>query len=312
MTSPEYSDNTPRESAHPSRAKAWVEAMRLRTLPVSVAGVISGGAVAAYYGSFRILPFLICLLFAVLAQIASNFGNEYFDYRNGLDRKGREGFRRGVTEGDLTPKAMRNATFLTLVLAGIIGLLLIHWGGWSLIFVGIAVALFAIGYSTGPYPLSHHGLGEIAVIIFFGIVPVLFTAYVQTQSWSMLPVALPISLAIGLLGANVLVVNNTRDREDDRAVGKRTLAVRWGRKAMERLYAANFLIALLLVEYATLAGVSYAWQLGVLVIANIFFLNWRSLCAGKGAELNPVLGKTAISMLILSIWLFIMLAFSAA
>lgn len=293
-----------------SKFRAWIEAMRLHTLPVSVAGVIAGGGVASYYGEFKLLPFLICLFFAVLAQIASNFANEYFDFRNGLDRKGREGFRRGVTEGDISPRAMLYATLATLGLACIVGLTLIIWGGWMLIFVGVAVAIFALAYSTGPYPLSHHGLGEIAVVIFFGIVPVLFTAFCETQSWEMLPVGVPISIAIGLLGANVLVVNNTRDLEADKKVGKRTLAVRWGRKAMQTLYAVNCVLAILLVEYATIAGVAAWWQIGVLVYANILYLNCRAFIAGRGSALNQVLGKTASSMLFLAVWLFLMLSFN--
>ena len=185
--------------------------MRLRTLPVSVAGVVAGGGCAAYYHCFRPLPFTICLLFAVMAQIASNFANEYFDFKNGLDRKGREGFRRGVTEGDISPRAMLAATFALLAFACAVGCTLIIWGGWWLIAAGAAIAVFAMAYSAGPLPLSHHGLGEVAVIIFFGIVPVTLTAYVQAQSWMTLPVALPVSVAIGLMGANVLIVNNYRE-----------------------------------------------------------------------------------------------------
>lgn len=289
--------------------KAWIEAMRLHTLPVSVAGVVTSAGCAAYYHSFRCLPFLICLLFAVGAQIVSNFANEYYDYKNGLDRKGREGFRRGVTEGDISPKAMRNATFGLLTLTCVLGCSLIYWGGWWLIFVGIAVALFALGYSTGPYPLSHHGLGEIAVIIFFGIVPVCLSTYVQTQSWDMLQVTFPLSLAIGFMGANVLVINNYRDREDDRKVGKKTLAVRWGGRAMERLYLVNGFLALICIEYSTALTIPVIWQLGALIYINLHVLNWIRLKNSEGAELNPILGKTAMLMAGVSIWL--VLAFAA-
>ncbi len=282
--------------------------MRLHTLPVSVAGVLTGGGCAAFYGSFKTAPFLICLLFAIGAQIVSNFANEYFDYRNGLDRKGREGFRRGVTEGDISPRAMRNATFGLLALTCLLGCSLIIWGGWWLVFVGIAVALFALAYSTGPYPLSHHGLGEIAVVIFFGFVPVVFTSYVQTGSWDMMPVTLPLSLAIGFMGANVLVVNNYRDMEDDRRVGKKTLAVRWGKRAMERLYLANGFIALLLVEIATALVVNPLWQLGALLYINFHYLTWVRLCNSEGSELNPILGRTAMLMFLFSIWLFVELS----
>ncbi|MDE6007471.1 MAG: 1,4-dihydroxy-2-naphthoate octaprenyltransferase [Muribaculaceae bacterium] len=296
------------ERGNSGRLHAWIGAMRLHTLPVSVAGVLTAGGCASCYGSFRWLPFVICLLFAIGAQIVSNFANEYFDYKNGLDRKGREGFRRGVTEGDITPTAMRNATYGLLGVVCALGCCLIYWGGWWLITIGIAVALFALGYSTGPYPLSHHGLGEIAVVIFFGIVPVVMTTYVQTQTWGMLPVALPLSIAIGLMGANVLIVNNYRDMEDDAAAGKRTLAVRWGTETMEKIYLANGFAALAFIELATIARISVIWQAGALIYINLHYLVWQQMRASEGSELNPILGKTAMLMAGVSVWLLIALS----
>lgn len=277
--------------------------MRLRTLPVSVAGVIAAAGCAAHYGSFKPVPWTICLIFAVMAQIVSNFANEYFDFRNGLDQKGREGFRRGVTEGDISPNAMRNATFGLLATTCAVGCSLICWGGWWLILVGIAIALFAIAYSAGPYPLSHHGLGDIAVVLFFGIVPVVMTAYLQTGSWDMLQVTLPVSIAVGLMGANVLIVNNYRDMDEDKVVGKRTTVVIFGRKKMALVYLINGFVALLLIEYATIATVPVLWQLGMLLYINIHYLLWMSLKSGSGKQLNPLLGKTAMLMLFVSVWL---------
>lgn len=285
--------------------------MRLRTLPVSVAGVIAGGGCAACYNSFRIIPFLICLAFAVMAQIVSNFANEYFDYRNGLDKKGREGFRRGVTEGDISPKAMLIATLGLLAAACALGCTLIIWGGWKLIFLGIAIAIFALAYSAGPWPLSHHGFGEVAVIVFFGIVPVLFTAYVQTVSWEILPVALPISIAIGLMGANVLIVNNYRDMDDDKAVGKKTTAVIFGRKAMGTVYFINGILAVVLCVIATIGRAPVIWQIGALVYANFHYMLWVKLTHYDGSQLNPVLGQTAMLMFGFSIWLFLLLTINS-
>lgn len=282
--------------------------MRLHTLPVSVAGVIGGAGCAAAFRSFRPLPFLICLFFAIGAQIVSNFANEYFDYVNGLDRKGREGFRRGVTEGDISPRAMRHATFGLLCAVCALGCTLIYWGGWWLIGIGIAVALFALAYSAGPYPLSHHGLGEIAVVIFFGIVPVVMTAYVQTLSWAMLPLALLLGAALGLMGANVLIVNNYRDIEDDRAAGKSTLAVRFGLKAMRRLYFVNGLMALLLTVGATFNFMGLLWQIGPLIYINFHYILTQHLKNDSGSALNPILGKTALGMLLLSLWITLGLA----
>lgn len=289
------------------KLKAWIEAMRLRTLPVSVAGVVTGGGCAAYYNSFKTIPFLICLFFAIGAQIVSNFANEYFDYVNGMDRKGREGFRRGVTEGDISPKAMRNATVALMGAVSLLGCFLLLWGGWWLVLVGLSVAVFAFAYSAGPYPLSHHGLGEIAVIIFFGFVPVVFTTYVQTLSWQQLPLTVPLSIAIGLMGANVLIVNNYRDIEDDRRVGKRTLAVKWGERAMERFYFVNGFLALLCIEIATALRISPFWQIGALAYINIHYLLWQTMRSAEGRGLNAVLGKTAMLMSGVAIWLLLAL-----
>ena len=207
--------------------------MRLRTLPVSISGVLGGISAALIEKSFSLIPALLCLVFALLAQIASNFGNEYYDYKNGLDKRGREGFRRGVTEGDISPEAMKYATFGTLAAAAVVGCLMLFYGGWWLIPIGITIGLCALAYSAGPYPLSHHGLGDVAVVLFFGVVPVTLTCYLQMGSWEGLGTSLPISIAIGLLASNVLVVNNYRDMEDDMAVGKKTTVVIFGRRAME-------------------------------------------------------------------------------
>ncbi|MDE6460492.1 MAG: 1,4-dihydroxy-2-naphthoate octaprenyltransferase, partial [Paramuribaculum sp.] len=220
----------------------WIEAMRLRTLPVSLAGVVLGTGYAMTEGNVRWTAVILCLAVALLAQIASNFANEYYDYVNGLDKIGREGPRRGVTEGDISPRSMKVATFITLALACCAGLSLIPFGSWWLIIVGIAVALGVLAYSTGPYPLSHHGLGEVAVILFFGLVPVNFTCWLASGAWSIN--CLMGSVSIGLLGANVLIVNNYRDADDDSSVGKHTLAVILGKKTMPWMYAINALWAM--------------------------------------------------------------------
>ena len=115
----------------------WIEAMRLRTVPVSISGVLAGISCAVAMGCFKVVPAVLCLLFAMLAQIASNFGNEYYDYKNGVDKKGREGFRRGVTEGDISPTAMKYATFGTLGAAAAVGCLMLFYGSWWMIPVGI-------------------------------------------------------------------------------------------------------------------------------------------------------------------------------
>lgn len=283
----------------------WIEAMRLRTLPVSVAGVIVAVTFAVAAGECRWLPAVLCMAFAVLAQIASNFANEYYDFKGGLDKAGRVGPRRGVTEGDITPRAMLAATFGTLAVACIIGLSLIHWGGWWLLGAGVVIALGVICYSAGPYPLSHHGLGEVAVVCFFGLAPVALGYYVITGLFNL--DVLAAGTAFGLMGANVLIVNNYRDCDDDALVGKRTLAVMWGRKWMSRLYLFNGYIAMTLMlpwllweGVATcVVGVSY------LVVHTLLYV---LLVRRHGPRLNPLLGMTACLMLVTAVGLLLAVA----
>ncbi|MBO7193135.1 MAG: 1,4-dihydroxy-2-naphthoate octaprenyltransferase [Bacteroidaceae bacterium] len=282
--------------------KKWIEAMRLRTLPVSLAGVICGTACALLQGSSNTTVVLLCTLFAALAQVASNFGNEYYDYKNGIDRKGREGFRRGVTEGEISPRAMKRATYATLTLAAIVGCAMLFIGPWWLVFVGVAVALFALGYSAGPYPLSHHGLGDVAVIIFFGIVPVTFTCYLQTGSFDLH--TLLTSFAVGLLAANVLIVNNYRDMEDDKAVNKRTTVVIFGRNIMAWCYMLAGVVAIA-VMYPVWMKV-HLWSLPIISIyLALHIKNWTILKKAQGALLNPLLGKTAVTLFVFSLMLLI-------
>lgn len=288
-----------------SKAKAWIEAMRLRTLPVSCAGVFAGTACALAVGKFSLVPALICLVFAILAQIGSNFANEYYDFRNGLDRKGREGFRRGVTEGDISPDAMLHATYGVLGADALIGCSLMCYGGWWLIFVGIAIALFSVAYSTGPYPLSHHGLGDLAVVIFFGVVPVMFTSYLQAGAAGLVSIALPVSIGIGLMGANVLIVNNYRDRDDDAAVGKRTTVVIFGRRFMAMAYLLSGLIGIGLISIAFIGVLSAWWLFGVAAYICLHILLWNRIRHSEGSELNPMLGKTAMLLFAVAIVMLI-------
>lgn len=267
--------------------------MRLRTLPVSLAGVVLGTGYALTFGNVRWGAVALCFAVALLAQIASNFANEYYDFRNGLDRVGREGPRRGVTEGDITPGAMKAATFITLALACFAGLALIPYGEWWIILVGIAVALGVLAYSTGPFPLSHHGLGEVAVILFFGVVPVNFTCWLASGTWDIY--CLMGSVSAGLLGANVLIVNNYRDAEDDAAVGKNTLAVIIGPPLMPWLYAINAFWAMGLMCSAW-AAKGFEWIPVVFVV--IFFFCSQSMRRLHGAKLTPLLGMTAMLMFI--------------
>ena len=280
--------------------RCWIEAMRLRTLPVSVAGVIAGTACAIMIGSFSAVPAVVCMLFAVLAQISSNFGNEYYDFENGVDRKGREGFRRGVTEGEISPKAMKSATFVTLSAAAVVGCMMTLFGPWWLLLVCALVVVAALAYSAGPYPLSHHGLGDVAVVLFFGIVPVTVTCYLQTGSWECMGIALPASVATGLLAANVLVVNNYRDMEDDAAVGKRTTVVLFGRKVMGMVYLLSGFVAMAIM-YPVWVRLPL-WAMAAPCIYIVLHVDtWLAIVRSKGAALNPLLGRTAVNLFLFAL-----------
>ena len=283
------------------KIRPWIEAMRLRTLPVSTAGVLVACAYALARDCFRPEVAALCLVFAILAQITSNFANEYYDWANGSDRPGREGFRRGVTEGDISPKAMRRATFATLATACAVGCCLIPFGGWILVPIGIAIAVFALAYSAGPYPLSRHGLGDVAVLAFFGIVPVTMTYYLQAGTVDSFVIAG--SVGIGLLGVNVLIVNNYRDVDDDRAAGKRTTVVIFGRRAA----AAAYLIFGLAGAVLTMGiwGLRNVYIIAPIIYLALHYSTWRRIVASNGAALNPLLGATARNMLIYAALLII-------
>ena len=298
--------------------KPWIEAMRLRTLPVSTAGVLAGCAVALSYNQFQWLPALICLIFALAAQIVSNFANEYFDFKNGLDRKGRQGFRRGVTEGDIRPESMKRAMIALMGADCLLGLTLIRWGGLWIIAIGIIIALAAFAYSAGPWPLSHHGLGDEAVVAFYGIVPVMMTAYLQCGDWTggsmahflgdMWKTALIVSLGVGLLGTNVLTVNNVRDCRDDARVGKRTKAVIFGPKVMKVSYIVCGYLGIGLIWFGIHGALnSWGWAgyvaIGIWLVPVII-----ALFKFSDHRLNKVLRYSALLMLAAVVWTIIDIA----
>ena len=286
--------------------KIWLECFRLRTLPVSLSGVIIAIGLAKWHHHFQWTPALLCLAFALLAQIASNTANEYFDYLQGTDKPGRVGPRRGVTEGDIKPRTLRNITFGLLALACAICCCLSPYGGWWLVPAGIIIVLGALAYSTGPYPLSYHGLGELMVFIFFGLVPVNLTYYVMALRFD--PLVILFSITIGLLGVNVLLVNNYRDVEDDRAAGKKTQTVMKGRPVTAFAYFLNGYVgmAMLTVFWFMIimsrGKVLPLWTLAIpLLYLVMHTATWNKLRHRDGAALNPLLGETARNMLIFTI-----------
>lgn len=280
--------------AQANRLKIWIEAARPRTWATSVSPVLLATALAWAHGKAHWGIATICFIFALLAQIASNFGNDYFDYRKGSDKADRVGPRRAVAAGDISPRAMLAATAATLGVACLLGCLLIPVGGWWLIGAGVVIAIAALAYSAGPYPLSYHGLGDFTVWVFFGLVAVNLSYYVQALSFD--TDVFLCSAATGLLSVNILIVNNYRDVDDDRAAGKHTTVVLFGRKAARTAYLINGILAVGLVAAWWIAS----WPAGIILPLAYLYLHlnsYRKLARLSGRALNPVLGATARNQL---------------
>jgi 1,4-dihydroxy-2-naphthoate octaprenyltransferase len=232
-----------------STTRIWFEATRPKTLLAALCPVLVGTALAARDGSFDLLPAAICLFFAILVQVGTNFANDYLDGIKGTDTDARLGPRRSVASGLIAPSRMRLAAVAVLVVAFLLGLSLIPFGGWWLLMVGVSSVLCAWLYTGGPYPLAYNGLGDVFVVIFFGLIAVNCTYYVQVRGFSQ--ESLLLGLSCGLVINNLLVVNNYRDVEEDRQAGKRTLVVLLGRPFAQ----GQFLVSLALGA-AVLLGIA--------------------------------------------------------
>jgi 1,4-dihydroxy-2-naphthoate octaprenyltransferase len=206
-----------------------------------LAPVLVGSALAAHDGRFAAVPALLCLGFALLVQIGTNFANDYYDFIHGADTGGRVGPRRAVAAGLVTPATMRRAMAGVLGAAFALGLGLLAWGGPWMLAVGVASIAAGVAYTGGPWPLAYHGLGDAFVFVFFGLVAVDVTYFVQAGRIT--PAAVLAAVPIGLLAANILLVNNYRDFTTDAAAGKRTLVVRFGRRFARGQFAASLAVA---------------------------------------------------------------------
>ncbi|HET7324473.1 MAG TPA: 1,4-dihydroxy-2-naphthoate polyprenyltransferase [Halococcus sp.] len=283
-----------------SRQRAWVMAARPQTLPAAASPVIVGIGLALGMGVFAPLPAFAALVGALLIQIGTNFANDYYDAKSGVDTDEREGFTRVTQSGLITASEVRWAMVCTFALSILVGVYLVYVGGLPIIIVGLASVAAGILYTGGPYPFGSYGLGDVFVFVFFGLVAVTGTYYVQAAAavapfplWIppqvMLRDAVIASLPAAALSTNILVVNNLRDRETDKKAGKRSLAViigyRWSR-----------------VEFLCLLGMAYAipvvfWLtgFGVLTLAPLLTLPYAAqishtvLTRTDGQALNPAL-----------------------
>jgi 1,4-dihydroxy-2-naphthoate octaprenyltransferase len=280
--------------------KAWVAAARPKTLTASISPVLVACGLTHRMGAFKLIPAILCLLVALFAQIASNFANDYFDFKKGADTSERLGQPRAVASGWITPRSMLVATLITLALACLCGCGLLFYSDWRLIFVGITVAIGVLAYSAGPYPLAYNGLGDVCVLLFYGIIPLCFTYYVQVGTFSL--TAFLLSLATGFLSINILLVNNYRDYEQDKTAGKRTSIVIFGLKFGKIFYLVNAILAVILA-YPT-----YLYRNTGIGFMFLFFLllelfTWQDLSRLRGKELNRTLEMTARNVLLFALLL---------
>lgn len=288
------------------RVRAWAMAARPQTLPAAVAPVVVGTGLAVDDGVFAFWPAVAALIGAVLIQIGTNFANDYYDAEKGVDAPDRDGFTRVTAAGLIAPDSVRTAMVATFAVAILVGSYLVYVGGVPILVIGLASVGAGIAYTGGPYPLGYYGLGDLFVFVFFGVIAVTGTYYVQATAvmaggfpvWpppGTVPVsAVVASIPIGALSTAILVVNNVRDIEDDRAAGKRTLAVRlgytWSRIEYTSLLAIAYVIPLLLwVE-----GRPVTVLLPLLTLplgAHLLRTVWTYM---DGAHLNPALERTGM------------------
>lgn len=219
----------------------WIEAARPKTLAAALVPVLVGAALAFSAGAINWINSTIALLCAFLIQIGTNFANDYFDFVKGSDTDERIGFRRATAAGLISPRQMLFATIWTMALAFFAGLYLVWSAGWIVLIIGLLSLLFGILYTGGPYPLGYNGLGDVFVFLFFGLVAVMTTYYVNALEWS--EESFWASIAVGALCVNILVVNNLRDVEQDAVSGKKTLGVIFGDTALKAEYTLMLLLA---------------------------------------------------------------------
>ena len=289
------------ENVQTNSIKAWILAARPKTLAAAATPVLIGCALAVADGAFQWIPAILCFLFAFSMQIDANFINDYYDYLKGSDREDRLGPERACAQGWITLPAMKKGMIITTLLSCFWGLLLLRYCGVEMIPVGLLCVLFAFLYTAGPYPLAYHGWGDVLVIAFFGFVPVGCTYYTMAHDWTW-NVTIGCA-ACGLVSDMLLMLNNYRDREQDKISGKRTLVVRFGEKAGRYAYLVLGILAVGLCSFYAFNDFLMASLLPVLFLL-LHFTTWREMVRiHKGKQLNIVLGKTARNIVVFGLLL---------
>jgi 1,4-dihydroxy-2-naphthoate octaprenyltransferase len=268
----------------------WVLASRLKTLTAAISPVLVGVSLAIHDGEFQLFIAFMTLLAAVLIQIGANFANDVYDFLNGSDREDRLGPTRATQSGLIPPEDMKKGMWLVFVLAICVGFYLASIGGWPIVWIGLASIASAIAYTGGPYPLGYHGWGDVFVFVFFGIIAVPGTYYLQSGFVSYDSILFGIPL--GALSTAILIVNNLRDADTDIKSGKRTLAVRFGKTFVKIEY-----IIMMVVAFAVPIYILQFWdELSLYIILFLLPISIRliqSLYNEMGISLNPVLVNTA-------------------
>jgi 1,4-dihydroxy-2-naphthoate polyprenyltransferase len=276
--------------------RIWLMAARPRTLPAAIAPVLVGTALAMTVVDLRVGGFIAALLGAILIQVGTNLSNDYSDARRGADTEDRLGPVRVTAGGLVPPKRVLVATYVTFALAVLCGVYLVYLAGPILLAIGAASILAGVLYTGGPRPYGYEGLGEVFVFLFFGLVAVAGSYYVQTEevSWEAFALAVP----VGLLAAAILVVNNVRDLETDRRAGKRTLAVRLGRPRTRTVFGLMVYGAFLTAPIPWIAGSLSPWLLLPLVLLPPAVELVRMVRTHTdGPTLNDALGRTGLLQL---------------
>ena len=279
--------------ARPSRARAWLAACRLPTLTAAIVPVAVGSALAFRHGRFHPGPALAALAGALLIQIGTNFANDLYDFRKGADSGARIGPPRVLAMGWLAPGDVRAAMFASFALATIAGVYLAAVAGWPVVAIGIASIAAGVGYTAGRWALAYHGLGDVAVFVFFGLTAVTGTYFVQARALH--ADAWLVALPVGALATAILVVNNVRDVDTDRASGKRTLAVILGRDGARAEYGALLFLAFSVPVGLWLRGHLSAAVLLPLATFTLAMRAWRAVATREdGPALNRALLDTAM------------------
>ena len=281
--------------------KNWLLAARLKTLPAAISPVILGSALAFHDGSFHVFISVMTLLAALLIQIGANFANDVFDFQKGTDREDRLGPTRATQAGLISPQKMKKAMWLTFALAICVGFYLAFIGGWPIVWIGLASIAAGIAYTGGPYPLGYYGWGDLFVFIFFGLIAVPGTYYLQTGIVNEL--SLYMGAVMGMLSTAILVVNNLRDADTDKISGKKTLAVRFGKKFSKMQYSILILLPFLLPLYIWWNIENELSLLITIFILPISFHLINQIFSLTGKDLNLVLVRTARFLFIYTILL---------